>query len=497
MPGHIDWIHLLHGCEPPAQGERFTWVEIGCGYGVTALAVAALHPQARVYAVDRIAAHIRFAREFAERAGLDNIVFDNTDVRVLARCADNVPACDYLVANDVYSRVTEDVRDAIECIATERLRPGGCVAVSYDALPGAAGRETLRVLLRSRIDEMAGGMEQRIAGAVDSLIQAVDDDADLAANLDDGTKAALTELQTAEGKANPRYAAHEYCTPHSRAFYHREIAQRLAGLGLAFIGQASAVNAYSALTATQRSLALAALYGGRSARESAADTVLRPARRLDLFARGSRPVSGPWVAKRLRTLHVTSWVSREGLGNDVQVPSGGGRIDPALREQLSDALLDGGCDLGSLAEAAEIAGYDAAAAYRCVAIWSYMNRLVVWNPVRGMPPSERVQRFNDVVGQVAERGDAVGVLLIPDSAAVWPVGHIEALALHLIDHGVSSDERPLAKAVMDRLGYSADNDTARAVRHRVSAVCGVHAPHARRLGVIAPGQRIDVAAAWD
>ena len=66
---------LLNGIEAPSIEEGFTYCELGCGVGVTALVLAASNPAARFVAVDFNPAHILQARAIARAAGLSNIEF--------------------------------------------------------------------------------------------------------------------------------------------------------------------------------------------------------------------------------------------------------------------------------------------------------------------------------------------------------------------------------------------------------------------------------------
>ncbi len=64
MPAHLDLVCLIKGVYPPRRdGERFTYCELGCGLGETALTLAACHPEADIHAFDFNPGHIAYARE--------------------------------------------------------------------------------------------------------------------------------------------------------------------------------------------------------------------------------------------------------------------------------------------------------------------------------------------------------------------------------------------------------------------------------------------------
>jgi 16S rRNA (guanine1207-N2)-methyltransferase len=64
-------VLLAEAPPPPAQGEL---LDLGCGYGPIALALASWAPKARVWAVDVNERALELTRLNAERAGLNNVV---------------------------------------------------------------------------------------------------------------------------------------------------------------------------------------------------------------------------------------------------------------------------------------------------------------------------------------------------------------------------------------------------------------------------------------
>jgi 16S rRNA (guanine1207-N2)-methyltransferase len=73
---------LFRQAEPPDRGERF--LDLGCGYGVIACALALARPQARTWAVDVNERALELTRRNAERLGVGD--------RVDAVTPDAVPA---------------------------------------------------------------------------------------------------------------------------------------------------------------------------------------------------------------------------------------------------------------------------------------------------------------------------------------------------------------------------------------------------------------------
>jgi 16S rRNA (guanine1207-N2)-methyltransferase len=72
---------LFRQADPPTVGERF--LDLGCGYGVIACALALARPEARVWAVDVNERALDLTRRNADRLGLAD--------RITARLPDAVP----------------------------------------------------------------------------------------------------------------------------------------------------------------------------------------------------------------------------------------------------------------------------------------------------------------------------------------------------------------------------------------------------------------------
>jgi 16S rRNA G1207 methylase RsmC len=107
---------LFRETEPPESG---TILDLGCGYGVIGLAIAACVPTARVYGVDVNARAVLLASENARALGVED--------RFTAHLADEVPAD--LRFDEIWSNPPIRIGKAeLHALLTRwfpRLRPGG------------------------------------------------------------------------------------------------------------------------------------------------------------------------------------------------------------------------------------------------------------------------------------------------------------------------------------------------------------------------------------
>ena len=82
-------------------------------------------------------------------ARLDNVPFIEADLADLDdRALDRLPEFDLITVHGVWSWVSEPVREGVLRLLMRRLKPGGLVVVTYNALPGAAAGLALARLIR-------------------------------------------------------------------------------------------------------------------------------------------------------------------------------------------------------------------------------------------------------------------------------------------------------------------------------------------------------------
>ena len=141
-PSRIAMAAALFGLRPPALATSRI-LELGCGEGGHLVPIAAAYPEARCLGIDASASAIERARDYAERAGVDNCAFRAEDVRAFP---EDAGPFDYILVHGVYSWVPEAAQQAILSICARHLAPEGLAYISYNAYPGGHVRQILRDL---------------------------------------------------------------------------------------------------------------------------------------------------------------------------------------------------------------------------------------------------------------------------------------------------------------------------------------------------------------
>jgi SAM-dependent methyltransferase len=147
-PSHLEAALLFAGYKSNLTRTGTRYCELGCGYGLSTLVLAAANPHMWFVGVDFNPTHIVAARALAELAGLTNIRFVEAsfDELLEPRYAD-LGEFDVIALHGIYSWVAPPVRRAIVQFADGRLKTGGALYVSYNAAPGWMPRAPVQRLV--------------------------------------------------------------------------------------------------------------------------------------------------------------------------------------------------------------------------------------------------------------------------------------------------------------------------------------------------------------
>lgn len=286
-PARLRAAVAVNGFAPPPAGD-FDMCEIGCGQGDTLAALAAANPDARFVGVDLSAEHVAAGRALARSGGLENVAFLARDVASLASSED-VGEFDYVVAHGFWTWVGEPARRALVDFAQARLRPGGVLYVSYNALPGWAAVEPLRQLLASA-DPSAPVAERAARGL------------ELARRLERAgaryfveNPAAREMLDLAE-REGIRYVVHEYLQPSWEPMHHARVAWTMREAGLSFVGVLPLADNYRDLALTEAEERALGDVSDRHELESLKDYVTNAFFRREIYAKApTRRAAEAWL----------------------------------------------------------------------------------------------------------------------------------------------------------------------------------------------------------
>lgn len=280
-PAWLDHVALVAGVEPPARETGFAWCDLGCGQGVTAAILAASHPSGKFYAIDAMPAHIDHARRLAAAAEIPNLQLHAVDFA--AAIGLDLPQFDYIVAHGVYSWVGAGAQRQLREFIDRRLKPGGLVYLSYNAMPGWARDLPLHGLLREAGRIFPGDSVARFTAAADlahTLAQA--GVPSLAGTF------ILKELQERPADYPTAYLVHELMPAAWQPLYVTEVRRDLAMIGLEPVGSATLSENFDWMVLDGGARRKLAAITEPNTRELVRDYYLDQRFRRDVFARGNR-----------------------------------------------------------------------------------------------------------------------------------------------------------------------------------------------------------------
>jgi ubiquinone/menaquinone biosynthesis C-methylase UbiE len=226
-PVLINYLARRAGVKAAPVDAPYTYLDLGCGNGVSLNTLAAAAPQGQFFGVDIMPQHITNAREMAEAGELSNATFVESSFRDLP--GENLPQFDYIALQGVYSWVSAAERQHIRTVIDLLLKPNGVVFVSYNALPGQASFAPLRNIFRQYAASLSGGLLERAAGSLKYLkylkkngARYVQENPLVSATIDDLSHRDI------------RYVAHEYLAEHHSAFGVKSVAAEMAEKSLQF-----------------------------------------------------------------------------------------------------------------------------------------------------------------------------------------------------------------------------------------------------------------------
>ncbi|MGH6623043.1 MAG: class I SAM-dependent methyltransferase [Burkholderiaceae bacterium] len=278
-PAALAYTAVLNGYRPPDFNRGFTYCELGCGKGVSSLVLAAMHAHGEFHACDINAAHIEHAAALQRAAAVANLRLHTRSVEQMQEAAD-LPAFDFIVAHGLYSWVPDQVRGQIRAFIHARLKPGGLVFLSYNALPGWAPLLPIRAMLRAYAAHVPGDSFTK-ARAAFAYAQRL---ADGGANVFQASPAARAQLAEI-ARHDIRYVAHEYLTPHGDPFWFADVERALRESELVYADSLTPSDNYTELMVPSKLADPIATGSSRTMLETHFDFVANTPFRRDLYAR--------------------------------------------------------------------------------------------------------------------------------------------------------------------------------------------------------------------
>jgi SAM-dependent methyltransferase len=280
-PAWLDHVALVGGIEPPDRRNGFAWCDLGCGQGVTAAILAATHPSGAFYGVDAMAVHADHGSRLAAAAAITNVCFHTADF--VAAIELDLPQFDYIVAHGVYSWIDRESQGALRRFVDRRLKPGGLVYLSYNALPGWIRDLPFQRLVQEVGSVSPGDSAARFAAAAE--IARILANAGVPALAESFI---LKELNERPEDYSPAYLVHEFMPAAWQPLWVTEVRTAMAAIGFEPVGSATLSENLDWVVLDEPARNTLAAIADADARELVRDYYLDQRLRCDVFARENR-----------------------------------------------------------------------------------------------------------------------------------------------------------------------------------------------------------------
>lgn len=337
-PLHLDIACLLGNTIPvgAATAPELSYLELGSGQGYGALALAASHPHWHVTAVDLLPSHIAEAREFAAEAGIGNATFIEGDLVTLAEdsLAAAIPEVDVVSMHGLWAWVTPPVRAGIVRLLRAKVRPGGMVHISYNALPGWQGSLGMQRLMREAGLRLATRSDKQAAAGLE-VVRALF--ATKAVNLagDPFVKHVVERNITAD------YLSHEYMNVGWSPCFHADVAAALAEAKLDWVASAELFENFTELMLDPEQRKIMNRFDEPLMRELVKDLCIRRGLRQDVFIRGARRMDEESRDQALRELILLPARTADSFNYEAIFPAGKADLEASFYEPVVAALTTG------------------------------------------------------------------------------------------------------------------------------------------------------------
>lgn len=452
LPEMMRFAALSAGVEVPPSGEAINYCELGCGQGFAINLNAAANPHMRFYANDFNPAHIAGARRLASEAGIDNIRFYDHSFEEFLEEPDLPAQFDIIALHGIWSWVSPLHRQQILTFIRRKLKVGGLVYVSYNAMPGWASAAPLRHLIHSSVapGQVAGVEAMR---ATLAKLQAFEAAGGVFLDQHPLAKAKIQEL----AEADIRYLVHEYLNDNWNAFYFDDVAKEFDGAKCKFVGSANARVMIQKIVLTQPQRDLLDSIAEPTQREMMQDMLVNRRFRRDVFGKGLRHFSmadwiDAWRSTRFALLVLPDEAEatlREKLGEEPVV---------ACAVLIIRHLHAGRHLVSDIVEDAAFDGFDWRQRVEALLL---LVGFRLAQPCAHVPDAEsrkeRIGRFNAVIAKRVLGSGDWKVFASPVTGGGVKLSRLEQLFVSALHHG-AADPAEFVSLALQKLGEPVNRD---------------------------------------
>lgn len=434
-PAHIQLALANVALLPPATRDGFNYCELGFGQGVTLNVLSSAHPGARFFGNDFNPEHVRFARSMQAASGSDLFTCEDS---FEAFCDRDLPEFDFIVAHGIWSWVNPEQWRHLVRFVRERLRPGGVLYVSYNALPGWAKfmpmHELISTMSRLGVPPDAGS-GVRLARTL-ALAKTVVDQNSGYFEINPAAKQRFEQL----GGESPHYLAHEYLNQHWTPTYFHQVEQQLREAKLTYACQAHLLSHLDFLELGPGQVEYLRSIESPTLRETVRDFLCNRQFRRDLYVKGPARLSSAEQRQRLLRFAFALRVPARSICLTVSAALGQADLEPKLYGEVIAKLqsnLARATTLQEFISDAELGRHGFGRIYQALFMLVAKGDVAVVGEVAtGRDQRPGTERLNAWLLDQATRNLGLPMLLDPVTRGELQIEQVEQLFLHGIEQSV-------------------------------------------------------------
>ncbi|MEP6789802.1 MAG: class I SAM-dependent methyltransferase, partial [Ramlibacter sp.] len=309
--------------------------ELGFGQGVSTNIHAAAGT-AQWWGTDFNPSQAAFARELAAQGGASAHLTDEAFDEFCSRA--DLPEFDYIGLHGIWSWISDENRKVIVDFVRRKLKVGGVLYISYNAMPGWAAFAPLRDLLTGH-SEVMGTQGQGIVQRIDSALAFAGKLMEVNPGYARANPQVLDRIKQIKGQ-DRHYLAHEYFNRDWHPMSFARMGQWLEPAKLGFACSASYLDHIDAINLTEEQKALLKDIPDVGFRETVRDFCVNQQFRKDYWVRGARRLSPLEQRENLSAQRLLLAQPRQEVSLKVSGSLGEAEMQPAIYNPLLDALAD-------------------------------------------------------------------------------------------------------------------------------------------------------------
>lgn len=427
-PNHLAFAAACIGAHPGGALAPKRILELGFGMGLGFVLAAAANPATHFEGVDFNPQHVAHAGGLADAAGLQNISIAEASFQDVAREArEGQHDLDLIILHGILTWVSAEAHAAIVEIARKRLKPGGMLYVSYNAMPGWAHVLPLQRLMRENAKRVSGRSDQQTVSGIE-LVKALSTEGARYFSANPNLAQRVEKLTGMD----PNYLAHEYLNANWFIFHVADVAEMFGRAKLSYLGSATLSENIDAVSVPEGMRQRVASATDPIWRETLRDYASNKQFRRDIYARGYTALTSPESRSLLGNMRFALAVPR----SKVTFKFGGALGEIAGNEAVYGAVADLlSLGITSFTEIAALPAVEGAGSWgtalQTVALFVHSGQVLPISAETLQDPGPS-QRINRIVAEKMLQGRTYGFLAAPRAGSAIQVGTLDLLMFSAI-----------------------------------------------------------------